>query len=242
MPAARAAAVAAAAFSRLCAPGMSGSAGSSSSAANSTRRAAPGTRPSRGHDPDVLPGLVLEDPQLRGAVASKSPCRSRWSGSRLSSTAIRGRKRSTSSSWKLESSQTIQSPPVRGQRARSARCRGCRRFGAPSIEPSSSVVVVFPFVPVTPRIGFGNSRDASSISLQTGTRFARRSDERRLARDARALHEHVDAVEQGEVRVVTERPVGGDDLRPPASSAACAARPERASPRTSTRFSQPELE
>jgi len=40
-PAALAAAVAAAAFSRLCAPGISGSTGSGSSAANSTRRAPP---------------------------------------------------------------------------------------------------------------------------------------------------------------------------------------------------------
>ena len=40
--------------------------------------------------------------------ASNVPCRSRWSGSRLSSTAIRGRNSWTSSSWKLDSSQTIQ--------------------------------------------------------------------------------------------------------------------------------------
>ena len=43
MPAARAAAAAAAAFSRLCVPGRRGSAGSSSSGPNSTRRPAPGT-------------------------------------------------------------------------------------------------------------------------------------------------------------------------------------------------------
>ena len=39
--------------------------------------------------------------------------------------------------------------------------------------PSSSVVVVLPFVPVTPRIGFGRSRAPSSISLHTGTERAR---------------------------------------------------------------------
>lgn len=44
-PSARAAAVAAAAFARLCSPGMRGSAGSGSPAANSTRRARPGTGP-----------------------------------------------------------------------------------------------------------------------------------------------------------------------------------------------------
>jgi hypothetical protein len=45
MPAALAAAVAAAAFSRLCSPRMSGSAGSSSSKPNSIRRALPGIGP-----------------------------------------------------------------------------------------------------------------------------------------------------------------------------------------------------
>ncbi len=54
-PARARAAVAAAAFSRLCAPGISGSAGSASSAANSTRRAVArdGSEPAR-HDRDVL--------------------------------------------------------------------------------------------------------------------------------------------------------------------------------------------
>ena len=86
---------------------------------------------------------------------------------------------------------------------------------APSIAPSSSVVVVLPFVPVTPTIGFGSSRDASSISLQTGIPRSRAADdERRLARHAGALDEHVDAVEQGEILVVAERPVRRDDLGP----------------------------
>ena len=68
-PAARAAAVAAAAFSRLCAPGISGSAGSSSSAENSIRRPRPGRAEPARHDRDILGGLVLEDPQLGVAVA-----------------------------------------------------------------------------------------------------------------------------------------------------------------------------
>ena len=34
--------------------------------------------------------------------------------------------------------------------------------------PSSSLVVVLPFVPVTPTIGFGSRREPSSTSLQTG--------------------------------------------------------------------------
>ena len=69
MPAARAAAAAAAAFSRLCSPGMRGSAGSGSSAANSTRRPSPGTGPKPARDDgDVLGRLVLEDAELGGPV------------------------------------------------------------------------------------------------------------------------------------------------------------------------------
>ena len=72
MPAARAAAAAAAAFSRLCSPGMRGSAGSGSSAANSTRRPSPGTggrtHAARRRRPRAL---VLEDAQLGGAVGRR---------------------------------------------------------------------------------------------------------------------------------------------------------------------------
>ncbi len=44
--------------------------------------------------------------------------------------------------------------------------------------------------------------------------LARCDDERRLAGDTWALDEHVDAVEESEVGVVAERPVGGDHLHP----------------------------
>jgi hypothetical protein len=68
-PIARAAAVAAAAFSRLWAPGIRGSAGSASSTANSTRRAPPGKGAEAArHDGDVAVGLALEDPKLRPLV------------------------------------------------------------------------------------------------------------------------------------------------------------------------------
>ncbi len=74
IPAARAAAVAAAAFSRLCSPGSAGSAGSGSSAPNSTRLAAPGTGPKpRGTIGDVVLGLRLEDAELRVDVPLEGP-------------------------------------------------------------------------------------------------------------------------------------------------------------------------
>ena len=93
-------------------------------------------------------------------------------------------------------------------------CRRSRPSAAPSIAPSSSVVVVFPFVPVTPTIGFGSSRARElDLAPDRDPTFARRDDERRLARHTGALHEHVDTVQQAEIRVVAERTVGGDDLR-----------------------------
>ena len=65
---------------------------------------------------------------LASRYASKEPCRSRWSGSRLSRTAMRGRKLSMSSSWKLESSQTTRRRPADGRRRdRRAGARRCRR-------------------------------------------------------------------------------------------------------------------
>ena len=68
-PIARAAAVAAAAFSRLWAPRIRGSAGSGSSAANSTRRATPGTAPNpRGTIATSSSSLALERAELCGRV------------------------------------------------------------------------------------------------------------------------------------------------------------------------------
>src|SRR5688500_15442689 len=76
-----------------------------------------------------------------------------------------------SSSWKLESSQTIHassarapSSPVSGRPTFPATATG--RSAARKIAPSSSLVVVFPFVPVTPSTGLGSSREPSSTSLQ----------------------------------------------------------------------------
>ena len=63
--------------------------------------------------------------------------------------------------------------------------------------PSSSLVVVLPFVPVTPRIGFGRSREPSSTSLQTGIPRSRAATtRRRLAGYPWALDHSLDGVEQ----------------------------------------------
>ena len=59
-----------------------------------------------------------------------------------------------SSSWKLESSQTIHSSGSASPTSSLSAVPTFPAVRAPSIAPSSSVVVVFPFVPVTPTIGF----------------------------------------------------------------------------------------
>ena len=120
-----------------------------------------------------------------------------------------------SSSWKLESSQTIHSSGSTSPTSSLSAVPTFPAVRAPSIAPSSSVVVVFPFVPVTPTIGFCRQRDGElDLAPDRDPALARGDDERRLAGHARALDEHVDAVEQREVGVVPERPVGGDDLHP----------------------------
>ena len=93
------------------------------------------------------------------------------------------------------------------------------RPSARSIAPSSSLVVDFPFVPVTAtkRVPMGASnRQPSSISDQTGMPArASRCDERPLARDPRRLDEQPRAVQQAEVFLVAERAVDQRHLVPP---------------------------
>ena len=99
-----------------------------------------------------------------------------------------------SSSWKLDSSQTIQRPS--SSSSVSARPM-FPATGAPSISPRSAVVVVFPFVPVTPRIGVESSRPPSSISLQTGMPRSRAAVTRGASgRHPRALDQDVDSLQQ----------------------------------------------
>ena len=81
------------------------------------------------------------------------------------------------------------------------------RPAARKIAPSSSVVVVLPFVPVTPtNFEPGSSRNPSSTSDHTGMPRSRAATHERCAsRNARRLHDHVDAVEERQVVLVPER-------------------------------------
>ena len=73
-----------------------------------------------------------------------------------------------SSSWKLETSQTTTSPGLTLPSSSVSARPTFPATGARSIAPSSSLVVVFPFVPVTATIVVASSREPSSTSLQTG--------------------------------------------------------------------------
>ncbi len=103
--------------------------------------------------------------------SAKLAWRSRWSGVRFRRQPTRGRRRSTHSSWKLETSATAISgawssalmsgvprlPPMKVRRPARSRAR-----------PTRLVVVLLPFVPVMATSGQARRRKASSISLQTG--------------------------------------------------------------------------
>ena len=157
------------------------------------------------HDRGVRARWFSKMPQLGGAVGLEA-CRAGRGGRARGSAARRPRARSswTSSSWKDDSSQTTQRARVGGRRApverRGRRCPATStgRPAARKIAPSSSVVVVLPFVPVTPRSGVRRAgAKPSSTSLQTGIPRARAAaDERRLAGHAGALDQQLDAVEQ----------------------------------------------
>src|SRR5581483_9909668 len=237
-------------FSRLCAPGSAGSAGSSSSAANSV----PSSPSPRG---TIFARARSKMRSFAARYASKLPWRSRWSGSRLSRTATSHANSCTSSSWKLESSQTTLTPGaiasatvVRGRPTLPA--TSTSRPAARKIAPRSSVVVVLPFVPVTPTTGLpGSRRYPSSTSLHTGTPRARAaaasgdsagtpglfttsstpsssassSDPARTSTPASASLPVSTSAERSAATTWTPR-------RASASAAAC---PDRASPSTSTR-------
>ena len=202
-PAARPAAMAAAAFSRLCTPGIRGSAGSTSPPANSTRRPAPALHETARHDCDIGRHLVRNIRSFASRYASNEPWRSMWSGSRLSRTAIPALQRLDV--LELERRQLTDDPGVVPPRSTSL------VSGRPDVPDDLSgsaggvehraehaVVVVLPFVPVTPRIGFVSRRAPSSISREiTGTpALARRDNRWRITGNAGALDDELDAEEE----------------------------------------------
>ena len=63
-----------------------------------------------------------------------------------------------SSSWKDESSHTTSRPGSTWPSSSVSARPTFPATGAPSMNPTHSAVVVFPFVPVTPRIGLRNKR------------------------------------------------------------------------------------
>ena len=180
-----------------------------------TRSAAlrPGPARSRRHDASRPPSGSRRSAASRRGSASKVPCRSRWSGSRLSRTAIRGRSSWTSSSWKLDSSQTTQAPARLSDELAQSACRRC-----PAVRRAEHRAEQLGRRRLPVRAGDADERvrqqrePRARSRSRPGSHARARRHERRLARHAGALDEHVDAVEQAEVGVVAERPVGRDDL------------------------------
>src|SRR6266849_6508302 len=102
--------------------------------------------------------------------SAKLAWRSRWSGVRFSKQPTCGRKRSTHSSWKLDTSTTA----ISGARSTAATSGvprlppvKVRRPARSSARPTRLVVVLLPLVPVMATSGHGSSPKASSISLST---------------------------------------------------------------------------
>ena len=177
-PIARAAAVAAAAFARLWAPRMRGSAGSGSSAENSTRRASPGTgaKP-RGSTATSSRPLPCEHAQLRGRVRAEVAVAVEVVGLEVREDGDPGTE--LVDILELERGELAYDPCggvglVDEQRQRPADVAGDldRVRGRLRIAPSNAVVVVFPFVPVTPIMGFGRARPELDLEM-TGTPRAR---------------------------------------------------------------------
>ena len=145
-----------------------------------------------------------------------------------------------SSSWKLESSQTIQASGFGSTTVVSGRptfpATSTGRPAARKIAPRSSVVVVLPFVPGHAEDRVAGKEPVAELDLAPdwhGT-LARGGDERRLRRNPGAFHEQVHAVEErGVVRAESDFdarrakpprvellvPVDGDAPRPRARRA-----------------------
>ena len=229
MPAARAAAVAAAAFSRLCAPGISGSAGSGSSAANSMRRAPPGTSPKpRGTTATSSAVLVLEDPQLGGPVRVEVAVPVEMVGLQVEQHRDPGPE--AVDVLELEARELADDPVVRRDVADELAERSADVPGGTRAEHRAEQLGRRRLA-VRARHADDRVREQPRRQLDLAPdgdpTLARRHDERRFARNAGALDQHVDAVEQGEILVVAERPVRR--RRPPSHPPrARPARPARA--------------
>ena len=131
------------------------------------------------------------------------PCRSRWSGARLSSTAASGASASVSSSWNEDASQTTTAAGVEGAGQAAERgadvARDRHRHAGLAVDPAHELGGRRLPVGAGDRrsIGLGSSRQPSSSSPTTGIPRARAARiDRRLLRHAGALDHGARAVQQ----------------------------------------------
>ena len=232
-PAARAAAVAAAAFSRLCAPGISGSAGSGSSAENSI----PSSPSPRG---TIFVAGPLEDAQLRVAVRLEGAVPVEVVRLEVEQDGDVARERRDV--LELEARELADDPRARldlavelGERAADV---AAPRGSVASIAPSSSSVVVLPFVPVTPT-SRGPEQPVAELDLapdRDAPRLAPRPRAATRAGTPGLFDEHVYAVEQAELASrCPQLAVGRDDVHPAPREREHRRLPRAREPETSTR-------
>jgi hypothetical protein len=168
------------------------------------------------HNCDVVRGLILEDPQLRVAVALERAVPVEVV--RLEVEEDRDPRLELLDVFQLEARELADDPVRRLGLTHELAQRGTDVPGRPRAEHRAQQLGRGRLA-----VGTGDAdervrqeaRGELDLAPDRDPALARRDDERRLARDARALDEHVDAVEQAEVGVVAERPVGRDDLRAP---------------------------
>ena len=213
------------------------------------KRTRPGARPAdrrtrQGQSARSSSSWCAKMRSLAVAVAARSvPCRSRWSSSRSGAARYSGANAAGVLELEAGGLADHRRAPGRGcPRATTAACPTlpATATGTPAareIAPSSSTVVVLPFVPVTATKRFGSRRQASSSSpTHREAALARRHDHRRLAaarpgsspRSARALQQVEPVGAQLDLQALERARSGGlgvaaDHLA--VRRAACAPRP-----------------
>ena len=181
-----------------------------------------------------LRARALEDAQLRGAVGLERAVPVEVVGLEVEQHRdVAGERRRRPRAGTTRARRR----PSRRRAPTSAACRRSRRPrrrgpAARKIAPSSSVVVVLPFVPVTPtKLRARRQQPVAELDLRPHRDRRARARPRRAARSPGTPGDfttHVDAVEQREVVLVAERAVDEHDLVAALVSRATA-RPERAS-------------
>ena len=176
-------------------------------------RAARHVTEASGNDGDVVGVLVLEDPQLGGPIRLEVAVPVEMV--RLQVEQYRDPGPEAVDVLELEARELADDPLVRGDVADELAERSADVPGGAGAEHRAEQLGRRRLA-VRPGHADDRVREQSRRQLDLtpdgDPPLARRHDERRFARNAGALDQHLDAVEQGEILVVAERPVRRHDL------------------------------